>query len=288
MANLKGSTFVKQSRDALIRLDKRGEAKHKQKSAHYTHSNAIYKQREAILRDFSNFLTEKGLEGKLNTHITDTNIVNFLAKRTKDLSQTATKTYARAFSGLLQGLQSANITIKTDYISHISDFLARPNPNHYPTQKNGRYIPQNDFYGKIKTINQNYQAIAKVQYEYGFRSAEAIKIAKDPDKYIKNGKIIGVKGKGGRVYKPKPIAKELETALKGLKTVPALSTYQKEIKSVLGHRSHDLRLSYAVNKLNVLKKEKTYKEAKFEVSQELNHSRGEITEYYLQQKWLFI
>ena len=284
MANLKGSTFAKQSRDALIRLDKRGEAKHTQKSAHYTHSNAIYRQREAILKDFSNFLTEKGLNGKLNIHLTDLNITQFLKQRTENLSKSTTNTYARAFSGLLQGLQSANIKIEMDYISRISDFLATANPNHYQIQKSGRYIPRNDFYGKIKTINQNYQTVAQLQYEYGFRSAEAIKIAKNPEKYIKNNKIFGVKGKGGRIYKPKHIKKELVTTLQGIKTIPALSTYQKEIKSILGHRSHDLRLSYAVNKLNELKKEKTYKEAKFEVSQELNHSRGEITEYYLQKQ----
>ena len=65
MGNLKGGSFDKQIRNALIRLDARGQGRYKTDSRK-THSNALAKKREMYLKDFARF---EGLDLKEWLHI---------------------------------------------------------------------------------------------------------------------------------------------------------------------------------------------------------------------------
>ena len=86
MANLKGSTFEKQIKNALIRLDARGQKRYGTASR-LTHSNALMKKREMYLKDFANYLSNnKGIqEGKLNNYFKEEYISDFLNERLSEL-----------------------------------------------------------------------------------------------------------------------------------------------------------------------------------------------------------
>jgi len=288
MANLKGSTYEKQIKDALIRLDARGTKKHTQKSQHYTHSNRLYEARTKLLNDFAKFMkTQEGAPKKLNNAFTPKNIENFL--KSKEFKVGSSKiTYARTFSGLLKGLENANITItegKIDQaLSKIDKIVTETRQIMPKLEKTGRYIPKYNFVQISQNLAPKYEIVAKLQYRYGFRSSEAVKIANNPQQYIKNNKIVGVKGKGGKLYAPKKID---QTTLKQLQSNDkkiAKSSYTKAIKEAFGQRAHDLRLSYAVNKQNeLINRGHVHREAELKVSQEMNHERTEITRYYTSQ-----
>jgi len=61
MANLKGSDFQKQIRDARIRTDKRGQKKAEMQGKNFARSHSIVYARESQLHDFANFLQNKGV-----------------------------------------------------------------------------------------------------------------------------------------------------------------------------------------------------------------------------------
>ena len=65
MANLKGSTFSKQSKNAFHRLEafKIGRVG---KNDNLTHSDKLGEKREMYLRDISKYFTDNNISGKLN------------------------------------------------------------------------------------------------------------------------------------------------------------------------------------------------------------------------------
>ena len=58
MGNLRGSTFEKQIKNAMHRLDARGTKRYGTNSR-LTHSNALYSKREMYLKDFAKFAEKK-------------------------------------------------------------------------------------------------------------------------------------------------------------------------------------------------------------------------------------
>lgn len=283
MANLKGSNFQKQIRDARIRTDFRGQKKADIQSKNFARSHAIVHARESQLHDFAKFLQNKEIsEGKLNQHFTEKNLENFFKEKISSLSPSSANTYISGFNGLLKGLKNANITINSDYNKIAKNFTKelQKNIKKQPI-KIGRYISKSEFQQTLKKLSPHICSISRLQYQYGFRVAEAIKIASTPSKYIQNNKIIGVRGKGGRTYKPKRISpqmkKDLEKPIKISK-----STYQKAIYKAFGKSNHNLRLSYAKNKVDQMTKEgNSLLSSLRTTAEELNHSRLEITRYYL-------
>ena len=283
MANLKGSDFKKQIRDARIRTDKRGQKKAEIQGNYVARSRNIVQARESQLRDFANFLQNQNIStGKINQHFTEKNLKNFFKERVAKLSASSANTYISGFNGLLKGLKNANITIKVDHDKITKNFTKefQKKLKEQPI-KTGRYISKSEFIKNIQKLPDKLQPIARLQYEHGYRIAEALKIAKKPEKYIKNNKIIDVPGKSGRIYKPKIISPKLKKDLqKPIKT--SKSGYQKAINKAFNKSNHNLRLSYAKNQVEQLTKEgKSLLIALRSTAEELNHSRLEITRYYL-------
>ena len=103
MANLKGGSYEKQLKDAFHRLSAFGEKRHNSNS-HKTHSSKLNLKREEYGRSFVKYLTQKGFEGKINTHMTTENIKEFLEKRTSNLAYSTTENYVRGFSSFITGL----------------------------------------------------------------------------------------------------------------------------------------------------------------------------------------
>jgi len=287
MGNLKGGTFEKQIRNALIRLDARG-SKRFGTDSRKTHSNALMKKREMYLRDFARHLQEKGInEGKLNNYFTQDNIADFLNERLQDLSPKTALDYVTGFNSMLHGLEQTKVSIDKSVHNvlkeYTSDYRAEFNAikNDYEV---GRSINDTGaFISYLEQIRESSATIAALQLETGLRVSEALEVAKNFQDYYnpQTNELSGIIGKGGQEYDIKPISEELAYKLQNLQQTPSYSTYYNDLKE-LDHKPHDLRITYAQETYNRLKEEGySHREALKITSQELNHHREAITLYYL-------
>ena len=287
MANLKGGSFEKQIKNALIRLDARGTKRHGTDSR-LTHSNALMKKREMYLRDFANYLENKGIqEGKLNNYFKEEHISDFLNERLSELSPKSALDYTSGFNSMLHGLEQTKVTIDKNVHNvlreYTSDYRAEFNQikNDYET---GRAIEDtNSFISNVQEIRESSSIIAELQLETGLRVSEALEVARNFDNYYnqENNTLEGIIGKGGQEYPIKEISPELAYKLQNLNETPSYSTYYNDLKE-LDHKPHNLRITYAQETYNQLKEQGySHKEALKLTSQELNHHRESITLYYL-------
>jgi len=288
MANLRGGTFEKQIRDAFFKTLALGESRH-MKEDNLTHSLALADKRQMYLNDFKEYLEQKGIqEGKINQYMTEQNIKDFIEQRTMELSPKSALDYTTGFNSLMKGLQIANITIPANpmFKDFLKDFreVFREEMKELEVES-GRYIQ--DLEQKIeelKEIRYESYTIAKLQSETGLRVAEAMEVARNFEKYYnpENNTLEGVIGKGNHEYAPKEISFQLATEIQKMENIPHYNTYRQDLKEVGINRSHDFRVTYAKNLLqHKLEKGTPYKQALREVSQEINHHRPEMTEYYL-------
>ncbi len=288
MPNLKGSTFDKQIRSAFYRVLALGEGRHMQED-NFTHSIALAEKREMYLRDFREYLEQNGItEGKLNLYMTEEIVRDFLEERTDNLSAKSALDYVTGFNSLMKGLEQANIDIPSN--PNQNDFLKDFREELRAEMKeleieSGRYI--DNLEQKLETLQEiRYESytIAKLQAETGLRVSEAMEVAKNFEKYYnpENSTLEGVIGKGNHEYQPKEISYQLAQEIQKMENIPSYSQYNRDIKEAGINKSHDFRVTYAKDLLqHKLEQGKEYKVALKEVSQEINHHRPEMTEYYL-------
>ena len=287
MGNLKGGSFEKQIRNALIRLDARGKKRYGTNSR-LTHSNALMQKREMYLKDFANYLSNKGInEGKLNNYFKEEYISDFLNERLSELSPKSALDYVTGFNSMLTGLEQTKVHIPqeahTILREYTQDYRAEFNAvkDNYET---GRAITDtNYFLSNLSEIRESSSVIAELQLQTGLRVSEALEVAKNFQDYYNpsNNTLEGIIGKGGQEYPIKEISQELAYKLSNLQETPSYSTYYNDLKE-LETKPHNLRVTFAKNYYEELKKESySNKEALKEVSRELNHHRESITLYYL-------
>lgn len=280
MANLKGGNFSKQIRDANFRLEARGE---KKGSDHKTHSNATFEKREMYMNDFAKYAEENNLDGKLNQLMTPDNIDNFLNQRLEGLANMTIENYISGFNSLLNALEEQNITIpKDDYDLTEKWHVIKETLAPTQTELRGVENPEQVING-LYEIKFESGLMAELQLNLGYRVSEAEKIVNNPDKYItqSNGgilKLVGVIGKGGKEYVPKEINTDLANKLNSSGKITQ-STYQRHLSNY-NISSHDFRFQYARNLYEKLEPDNGVHSLKM-VSQQLNHNREEITNYYL-------
>ena len=287
MGNLKGGSFEKQIKNALIRLDARGKRRHGTDSR-LTHSNALYQKREMYLRDFAKFAESRGInEGKLNTLMTQKNITEFMNERLSELSPKSALDYVTGFNSMLTGLEQTKVHIPqeahTILREYTQDYRAEFNQTK-DAYEIGRAINDTGaFLNNLEQIRESSATIAHLQLETGLRVSEALEVAKNFQDYYNpsNDTLEGIIGKGGQEYLEKEISSELAYKLNNLQETPSYSTYYNDLKE-LNYKPHDLRVSYAKETYDKLKEEGySHKEALEKVSKELNHHREAITLYYL-------
>jgi len=272
MANLKGGSFDKQLKDIHHRLSAFGVGRHG-KSDHKTHSSALAEKRTEMSKSFANYCTDKGFTGKLNEHMTNENIKDFLQERTANLATTTQENYARGFDSMVQGLKEANIDIDANK-SVFNDRVAEIKENAQQAEivtgraiDNVENVIQNIYDGRYES-----GVIADVQNELGLRVAEAHELVSNPQNYISNNEVNGLVGKGNHVYDSKTISPDLVAKISAVQDIPTIRTYQNDLVKE-GINSHDFRFTYA----NEHKDDMT----RAELSRELNHEREDMTNYYL-------
>jgi hypothetical protein len=288
MANLRGGTFEKQTKDAFHRIARFGEGRH-MKDDNFTHSVELAKKRDMYLRDFKNYLEQNNItEGKINQFMTQDTVRDFLEQRTINLSLKSALDYTTGFNSLLKGLEQANITIpanptQNDFLKDFRETF-RSEMKQIEIEK-GRYIQNlEQKLDALKEIRYESYVIAKVQAKTGLRVSEAREVVQNFDKYYNptSGTLQGVIGKGNHEYAPKEISHQLAKEIQKVENIPHYNTYRQDLQEVGIEHSHDLRVTYAKDTLeSKLEQGIEYKEALKEVSEEINHHRAEMTEYYL-------
>lgn len=283
MANLKGGSFEKQIKDAFHRLEAFGVGR-VDKNDNLTHSDKLAEKREMYLKDISDYFTSQNLNDKLNTLLTKDNLDKFFNQRLEDLSTKTQENYLRGFSSMLKGLEQQNINIPV----HLED------KDFFDDKVKGikdqaETIIENRYIDNVKDVIKNLYEdrtisglIAQTQYELSIRQAEAFELLKNPNKYIENGRVENLIGKGNHFYDSKEISFELEQKLlNNQKQLISKSTYYEDLKKY-NISSHDFRFTSARDKFEEkINSGISEKEAKLQISSELNHKREEITDYYL-------
>lgn len=285
MANLKGGSFEKQIKDAFHRLEAFGVGR-VDKNDNLTHSDKLAEKREMYLKDISDYFTSQNLNDKLNTLLTKDNLDKFFNQRLEDLSTKTQENYLRGFSSMLKGLEQQNINIPV----HLED------KDFFDDKVKGikdqaETIIENRYIDNVKDVIKNLYEdrtisglIAQTQYELSIRQAEAFELIKNPNKYIENGRVENLIGKGNHSYDSKEISFELEQKLlNNQKQLISKSTYYEDLKKY-NISSHDFRFTSARDKFeDKIKNGISEKEAKLQISSELNHKREAITDYYLKR-----
>lgn len=283
MANLKGGTLQKQAKDAFHRLEAFGVGR-VGKDDHLTHSDKLAEKRGMYLRDVVGYFERSELEGKLNTLFTQENLQGFFSERFEGLANKTQEDYLRGFSSMLQGLEEKNIYIPI----HIEA------PDYFDTavsqiKDQADTVIENRYIDNASDIIQNLYEdryisglIAETQLELGIRQAEAFELVSNPEKYLDDGIVSGLVGKGNHVYGDKEIPFELEQKILSYGgDLIDKSTYYRDLQEY-DISSHDLRFTYARDAYEEkISSGMSETEAKLEVSEELNHKREEITDYYL-------
>ena len=283
MANLKGGSFEKQIKDAFHRLEAFGVGR-VDKNDNLTHSDKLAEKREMYLKDISDYFTSQNLNDKLNTLLTKDNLDKFFNQRLEDLSTKTQENYLRGFSSMLKGLEQQNINIPVHLEDKdFFDDKVKGIKDQAETIIENRYI--DDVKDVIKNLYEDRTIsglIAQTQYELSIRQAEAFELLKNPNKYIENGRVENLIGKGNHFYDSKEISFELEQKLlNNQKQLISKSTYYEDLKKY-NISSHDFRFTSARDKFEEkINSGISEKEAKLQISSELNHKREEITDYYL-------
>ena len=285
MANLKGGTFEKQVKDAFHRLESFGVGR-VGKSDNLTHSDKLAEKREMYLKDITSFFKSQNINNKLNTLFTKQNLDNFFNERLENLSSKTKENYLRGFSSMLKGLEQQNIYIPLHFED--KEFF---NNKVKIIKDEADYIIENRYIHNVDNVIKNLYAdraisglIAQTQYELSIRQSEAFELVKNPNKYLDNGYIVDLVGKGNHKYMAKEISFELEQKLlNNSYDLIDKSTYYNDLQKY-DISSHDFRFTSARDKFeDMLKNGISEKEAKVKVSQELNHKREAITDYYLRR-----
>ena len=287
MANLKGGNFQKQIKDVFHRLEAFGVGR-VGKNDNLTHSDKLAEKRNMYLKDISNYFTSQNLNDKLNTLFTKDNLDKFFNQRLEALAPITKINYLRSFSSMLNGMLEQNIYIPLHYED--KDFFDKKVEM---IKDQAETIIENRYIVNVENIISNLYEdraisglIAQCQYELSIRQAEAFELVYNPLKYLENGNgnVENLIGKGNHIYEPKEISFELEQKLlNNTDEQISKTTYYEDLQKY-NISSHDFRFTSARDKFEEkVNSGISEKEAKLQISQELNHKREAITDYYLKR-----
>jgi len=284
MSNLKGGTFEKQRRDMNFKLFALAT---KKSNDNLTHSEALLTKRDMYFKDFSKYLEGQGLDGKFNLLLNEVNLNGFLEERLSGMTLSTSENYLSGFNSLLSAFKGVNIQVgvRENYFKDKFKDIKALTPQNQ--EKFPRGLQSDNILEDLKRIRYESYVIGKLMLNHGYRISEAMSIVNNPNKFIKplsNGdyKIVGVVGKGGKLYHSKTLKQKDYQLIKNMKKIPSKQSFSRDLKKIDGNlRAHDFRYQFARNLFNEKVSEIGYKGALLKVSKALNHNREEITKYYL-------
>lgn len=287
MCNIKGGTNTAMKKDIYFKLNAIGQKRFSNgasKGDHLTHSLKLLEKREQYISDFIKYIESNEISGKLNLLFTKENLTNFFDSRFENLSNISQENYLRGFSSLLQGLSEKNVDIPL-HIEDKSFFDDRV----AILKDQAEIIIENRYIDNVQDVIQNLYEdryisglLAQTQYELSIRINEAYELISNPSKYIDNGVVSNLIGKGNHMYEAKFLSFQLaQRILNNSENLIDKSTYYKDLQKY-NISSHDFRFTSARDKFEEkIRSGISEKEAKLQISEILNHKRESITDYYL-------
>ena len=287
MSNIKGGTNTAMKKDIYFKLNAIGQKRFSNgasKGDHLTHSLKLLEKREQYISDFIKYIESNEISGKLNLLFTKENLTNFFDSRFENLSNISQENYLRGFSSLLQGLSEKNVDIPL-HIEDKSFFDDRV----AILKDQAEIIIENRYIDNVQDVIQNLYEdryisglLAQTQYELSIRINEAYELISNPSKYIDNGVVSNLIGKGNHMYQAKFLSFQLsQRILNNSENLIDKSTYYKDLQKY-NISSHDFRFTSARDKFEEkIRSGISEKEAKLQISEILNHKRESITDYYL-------
>ena len=285
MANLKGGTFEKQCKDLFHRLESFGKGRHG-KSDHQTHSDKLAEKRTMYANDFRNYLERNQIQEKMNLAMTSENIKAFLDERLEGLKANTQENYIRGVSSMITGLRESNVSISCDrsvFDSKTAEVKATATPD---TRTNLAIHNLNEKIEQLYDKRFESGVISEVLKDLGVRISEGYELVKNIDSYYNatNGTIENLVGKGRHIYEPKSISSELVEKIKMCEVLPHQNTYRNDLKEVGINNPHLTRFTYAKREFEKkLNNGVEYRLALKQLSQELNHSNGSRSLFYLKK-----
>jgi len=283
MANLKGGTFEKQCKDLFHRLESFRKSRHG-KSDHQTHSDKLAEKRTMYANDFKDFLERNNIQEKMNIAMTSENIKAFLDERLEGLKANTQENYIRGISSMITGLRESNITVPCDR-SVFDNKTAEIKATAAPDTRTGLAINNlNEKIEQLYTKRFESAVVSEVLKDLGIRVSEGYELVKNIDNYYNanNGTIENLVGKGNHIYNPKNISSELIEKIKMCDTLPSQNTYRNDLKEIGINNPHLIKFTYAKNEFEKkINDGIEYHQALRELSQELNHSRENMSLFYL-------
>jgi len=283
MANLKGGTFEKQCKDLFHRLESFGKGRHG-KTDHQTHSDKLAEKRTMYANDFRDFLERNNIQEKMNIAMTSDNIKTFLDERLEGFKANTQENYIRGLSSMLTGLRESNVSVPCDrsvFDNKVAEVKATATPD---TRTN---LAINNLTEKIEQLyDKRFESgvISEVLKDLGVRVSEGYELVKNIDSYYNeiNGTIENLIGKGNHCYDAKSIDTALIAKIRACEHLPSPNTYRNDLKEVEINNPHLMRFTYAKNAFEKkLNDGVEYRIALKQLSQELNHSNGSRSLFYI-------
>lgn len=290
MANLRGSDHSRQIKSALMKMERFGKSKHNTDTKNI-HSEGVFKKREQILNEFSQYVQENNLTGKLNTLFTNEHITNFLNTKLENLQSKSAINYCCSFSAMVDSLRDNNISVSVDKTVFNEKVLEAKNNDNTIVRMNRAVENPSTVINTLYDRHYHSGVIADTQLELGLRLSEAIELTRNLDTYLdRNTDTVNeVIGKGGKAYISKEISQSLVSKIEAIDKHISKSTYMSDLKKE-DITSHDLRYTFLKLSYDDLIKKSangeislTHNEILKSLSEQLNHTRLGITNYYLKR-----
>jgi len=234
--------------------------------------------------DFKDFLERNNIQEKMNIAMTSENVKAFLDERLEGLKHNTQENYIRGLSSMITGLRESNVSISCDrsvFDNKVAEVKATAAAD---TRTN---LAINNLNEKIEQLyDKRFESgvISEVLKDLGVRVSEGYELVKNIDRYYNatNGTIENLVGKGKHIYEPKSISSELIEKIKMCEALPSQNTYRSDLKEVGINNPHLTRFTYAKREFEKkLNDGIEYRMALKQLSQELNHSNGSRSLFYL-------
>lgn len=288
--DLKGSDLTRNIKNIINRTLHLNQSKRSCDKQNMIHSIKTLENRQRLLNEFKNYLEQRDLiNEKMNQYMNDEILKDFISIRVEDLTYRSAQTIISTMSGIITSLRETNVNIPAsmDLFQKIKEKV-----------KAEKYIYQSskDIHKSFENVdrvlahlynkNHNMGLLGETLYRLGLRHNEGMKLLSNPKKYIQGNKLIGLKGKSGKVYQVKIIPKALLQKIKSLdhnNFYVNHKSFHNAIKQIEKDKnSHSFRYEYIKQRYKYLtvNKKLSHKKAMLILAKEVNHFRN-TTPYYL-------
>lgn len=287
--NLKGKLFSQQISNIINRTLNIEKSKRESEKQNQIHSINTLEFRQRLLNDFKTYLQSQNITtGKMNQYFNEEHLRRFLFERVVGLKYSSSKTIISGMSGIINSLKETNVSINlsSDFFTTIKNEIKEVKYTYQSSKEvHKSFLNVDKVIDGLYDKKTSYGVLGEVLRESGFRYQEGINLLQYPNKYIQDNKVIGMKGKSGKVYQDKTISNELKEKIYSLSNSDKKINHKSfcnAIGSIEESKTpHSFRYQFVKEKYKLFQSRGlSHSETMKILSNELNHYRN-TTPYYL-------